>query len=368
MRVYVIGAGVSKSADYPLGGELLGALIKHVDESHGPHKEQWAELLDWLENNANPDVRQAYAQEWLEHIFTILDLTVRLQDNASTNAKHRLGFLKETKSVPRHRGLLLRVLADYFGFRHLTDRHTQVDRWTLLDKFGKRMRTGDFLITFNYDALMERVLFQQDKWFPTDGYGFRVPLHASINDATPVSEESKVTLLKLHGSIGWYPANQASPDNGGSEGGETTRSSKLGSEQRLNVERQLPIVLGQDFLHNLHITAFDSRCDWDTTHGPQVLIHPSFLKNFESSAFSALWRRAAEALRNADEVAVVAYSLPAEDSAALTLLQTNCDPEKVTIVNNSTADCQRLRHLLAGAAGSDQCLSFEEWLDEALES
>jgi hypothetical protein len=232
MRVYVIGAGVSYTAGYPLGGELLGALRKYVDESHGRFGEGWAELLDWLKNNANPDVRLAYAQERLEHIFTILDLTVRLQeyaptdalrrpllkrhDDALTNAEHCIGFLKETKSVARHRGLLLSVLAEYFRIRHYKERDSQADCWTLLDKLGKRLRTGDVLITFNYDALMERVLLQQRKWFPTDGYGFRVPLQASINDPTPLSEKSNVTLLKLHGSIGWY--NPANAGDGGSGG------------------------------------------------------------------------------------------------------------------------------------------------------
>jgi hypothetical protein len=77
-----------------------------------------------------------------------------------------------------------------------------------------------------------------------------------------------------------------------------------------------------------------------------------------------LWRRAAEALRKADEVTVDAYSLPAEDNAALTLLQTNCDPKKVAIVNNNASHCDRLRRLLAQHFGQSQCLEFEEWVDE----
>lgn len=379
MRVYVIGAGVSCKADYPLGGELLGALRKYVDEYPVANKQQWAELLDWLKNNANPDVRMAYAQDRLEHIFTILDLNCQLRKFAPDAAFRSLShepapialakaegfrsFLAETVDAEKHRQSLLRVLGEYFNQRHLCDFDAgcspgESSRFSVLDRFGKRkICSGDVLITFNYDALLERVLLQQDKWFPSDGYGFQVPLQATGGDQLPINKESSaVTVLKLHGSIGWHAKGRSrAEDDSGSD---------IGPDESLDVEHEAPIVLDPIFLHYLGLTARDSRYERYLGPNRQVLIHPTFLKNYESAAFAALWRRAAEALRNAAEVAVVGYSLPAEDSAALTLLQTNCDPGRVTIVNNSATDCQRLRQLLAGASGPTQCLSFEKWLEE----
>jgi hypothetical protein len=52
-------------------------------------------------------------------------------------------------------------------------------------------------------------------------------------------------------------------------------SSNIGPQQRLDLAHEMPIVLDHEFLNNLGIAACDSRCEWDTASGQQVLIHPS---------------------------------------------------------------------------------------------
>ena len=71
---------------------------------------------------------------------------------------------------------------------------------------------------------------------------------------------------------------------------------------------------------------------------------------------------AAEALRAAEGVYIIGYSLPAADRAALTLLLTNSGRTRIQIVNRDTPSNHRLRSLLSSEIfGVPQ--SFEDWLD-----
>jgi hypothetical protein len=97
------------------------------------------------------------------------------------------------------------------------------------------------------------------------------------------------------------------------------------------------------------------------------VIHPSFLKDLAEPAFGALaglWRAAGDSLRRAHAIFVVGYSLPEGDSAASTLLLTNSDSRKVTIVNQNKWDNIRLYKLLARRAPISIAppVSFEEWV------
>ena len=87
MKCYVLGAGVSKSVGYPLGSELFDEIDKFVRQS-GPcfdrfdYRKDWDRLHQWLEQNSNPAVAQAYRTQNIEHIFTALDFAVNLRDDA----------------------------------------------------------------------------------------------------------------------------------------------------------------------------------------------------------------------------------------------------------------------------------------------
>jgi len=84
----------------------------------------------------------------------------------------------------------------------------------------------------------------------------------------------------------------------------------------------------------------------------QMLLHPSFLKDFAGEEngnpiFINMWRMAAEALRSANKVVIIGYSLPPADSAAWALLLANCDATKTTVVNPDQSVMNRYRRLLS---------------------
>jgi hypothetical protein len=100
-----------------------------------------------------------------------------------------------------------------------------------------------------------------------------------------------------------------------------------------------------------------------------MLIHPSFIKNLEEGhgGLADLWRQAGSALRDACSVFVIGYSLPEADSAAMALLITNADRDRVQIVNEDANHSGRLHQRLTGRrapalAHTARALKFEDWL------
>jgi hypothetical protein len=216
------------------------------------------------------------------------------------------------------------------------------------------------VITFNYDSALERVLSQQDKWSPGDGYGFEIIFQRSATDTTRVEfENSPVVTLHLHGACGWYRRplvknNFIPSSHGGWVPDEATTPASLDTQ----------ISLDPTFLEGLGITAVDACLPSPPPDERQIFLHPSFLKDFEPQYGNAplidLWQKAAIVLRKADEIFVIGYSLPKADNGALTLLLTNCDRNKVRIVNPDPQAHLRLTRLLSTTVRPRT--SFEEWL------
>jgi hypothetical protein len=228
--------------------------------------------------------------------------------------------------------------------------------WPLLRRFGERVLPGDAVVTFNYDASLERVLLEQGKWNPCDRYGLgtiRLVARGSAAQRLP-SASSAVPVFHLHGSFGWY----------------TNFSPSSASRTRIS--------LSTDFLDGLDIGAEDvtwknNDASSNPSHVDPIVIYPSFFKDYDDwkqyGAIPELWRLAADALRAADHIYVVGYSLPPGDSAALTFLVTNCDRKRVTIINNHKSTCIRLRQLLGPWSGVVANLApvvdFKQWVETA---
>ena len=60
---------------------------------------------------------------------------------------------------------------------------------------------GSNFLTFNYDSLLEILLFQRKEWFPDDGYGVNVQTEVTFGNSLPVDRKSVSKVLHLHGSL-----------------------------------------------------------------------------------------------------------------------------------------------------------------------
>ena len=364
MKTFVLGAGAS-SPIYPLGGQLLGAISDYIMSS-GPfinrfdYEKDWPMLLKWCEESPNPLLREAYHASNLEQIFTVLDLAVAIheQSQIAVWAASKHGVEKVNETLAHHKSLspdftdyeavrnkILWATEHYFEYKHNEDyRYEPKSAWAVLEQFGQLLAPEDVVITFNYDSTIERVLLKQGKWSPSDGYGLPVFFQQSSSDKTKVEFlPSSVKILHLHGSIGWYrkPHNRADyplPPEGGAFPAEALSPGLFENS----------ISLDPLFLRDIGIIpAVDASLPNPPSNDYKVLLAPSFLKNYEEQPiFSQVWKMAGEALRKADQVVIIGYSLPPADSAAMTLLLSNCDPNKVDVVNPNAEVLERYRRLL----------------------
>jgi hypothetical protein len=376
MNIYVVGAGVSHQVSYPLGGALFSCIDSYIRDRQASldrkdYATEWPKLCRWLKSNPDSLVRAAYITGNIENIFTALDFARKLRyegqskvarSSRKSNEAEPNDAEADSKRIDQQTDVHLRyscilrwALVKYFGQRHQEDLKsfkTQDTGWQVLRRFGEKVKPGDVVITFNYDATLERILLEQGKWNPFDGYGFgMIQLLPGNGAQCSPSRPSAVPILHLHGSFGWY--TNFSPSQG----------------------RGPYISLSADLLHGLGIEAEDvtwkeNPASSNPTHVDPIVIHPSFFKDYNDwthyGTLPELWREAAEALRAADRIYIVCYSLPAADSAALTFLVTNCNRNKVEIIERDKGTCVRLRQLLGPCRSRLQpTIDFKEWVETA---
>ena len=164
--------------------------------------------------------------------------------------------------------------------------------------------TETTVLTFNYDLLIDDLLFDTGQWHRYDGYGAKIPLvddamptprHAFVRQPTPEVKLSKVTLLKLHGSINWGSPTIFQ--------GETDAVYQLPVGEGVSMDDfAVQTDLGSPF----------------TMYFKPVIIPPILDKTFwlRNPTFRVLWNMAMEAIDDADTITFIGYSLPVTDFMA----------------------------------------------------
>jgi hypothetical protein len=305
----------------------------------------------------NPDgvIREAYRNKNLEYLLTSLDLASRLfidtikpktsrsgrysRSFSASRVPPEIAYLEAIQPYVKAHKVLLQGLWSYLRKKHHDDQTAcKNENWEYLYQFAdEQLKQGDKIITFNYDSTLERVLLARARWHPGRGYGFKMDFWRSRSDPTLIeSKESPVIVLHLHGAVGWIQDTFVSKDHN-----EPPSITKFSEET---------IWLESDFLEDLGFHAIYPWAEAPSPNGDHLLLYPSFLKSPggepRSHGLTGLWKAAAKALRDAEKVFLIGYSLPAADTAAAALLVGNCEPEKVEIVDPSEATHTRLRGLL----------------------
>lgn len=223
-RLFIIGAGFSKAiANAPLANGFIRAIYDRVlkeDENH-QHPGDWPHdrncfikllryfhesaipLINWLEKNNDKKILNRDFEEFLnslniEFVCSFLDL----------HKKHY--FISEAKGVdlqgcpiPYIHGFHKSELESALKFimHHMLDlllkENLEVNS-TLFDKMSSYFQKEDMIINFNYDLLVDKMLWQKQLWNPFDGYGFEFDKGENKNVL-----KSKIQMIKIHGSINW---------------------------------------------------------------------------------------------------------------------------------------------------------------------
>jgi hypothetical protein len=163
-----------------------------------------------------------------------------------------------------------------------------------LQKFLEKLMPGDVIITFNYDLVLDRALYEAERWHPADGYG------VTQFETTPMwkvpPRQSQNTILKLHGSLNWEIRGEVL---------------QLHSHHDINTE----------YLPGCTETPDPYDIPPPPRYGFGIL--PSLSKSLDSPPILDIWRKAQAVLSKADELVVIGYSLPKADAPVWALFATS---------------------------------------------
>jgi hypothetical protein len=283
---YVLGAGASRDAGYPLCSEL------------------WPRMAMWVRElrDKNPEYRQA-----LDAIVTlngpVADVERVLRDlDLGLNAFQALAEDQRNEMM----GRIQRCLRDYFKSICV-----QRSASPLYKALAARVALGNQIVTFNYDVALENALIPAHKFGAKDGYGTGFT-------ADWEEPDSQVKVLKLHGSINWMGVTFA----GVRPGSIASFSSSLGAR---------PFVDNRDSLLPTYPNLILDRSvpSGGDVGAARTLIRPTYEKKFSvgTSAgeewipfFESLWSQATEALHQTDRIVIIGYSMPEADRRARALL------------------------------------------------
>jgi hypothetical protein len=157
-------------------------------------------------------------------------------------------------------------------------------------KILAQVKSGDTLVTFNYDTVIEESMpYVDGLWDPSDGYGFRasgttLDWARMWRDKRPAkfSRSSQVRLLKLHGSLNWT----------------------LYQNKAVRLKPRPYVVRARN---GVPVT---DKCS---------ILPPGWHKRIDKNPFRELWRRARLEFENCSSLAIVGYSLPETDLLARAL-------------------------------------------------
>jgi hypothetical protein len=194
-RIFILGAGFSKPAGYPSAPELWREIRRRARLLNGRAAKFQTDLNSFLQYQRDCNgVEIAEETVDFEELCRFLDI------------EHFLGLRgSDTWSVDGNEGTV--VVKTLLG-QILAERTQAADEIPdLYLNFARRLQPNDYVLTFNYDILLERAL---------DAVGTRYRLfpnrYETVEDLYAVVGDSRdeVVVLKLHGSIDWFDRGQYS--------------------------------------------------------------------------------------------------------------------------------------------------------------
>lgn len=208
------------------------------------------------------------------------------------------------------------------------------------------------IVTFNYDLVIEYLLQSTGSWTMADGYAIDIPF---IDEAFPVflrtgeadpgrrEVASSCFLLKLHGSINW--------------------GSPVVAGQKVTDRKLYRLRDGRMNFSEVEHPDFPFRIAFRPVIVPPVVDKSSWLQN---SAIRDLWNMAMEAVRRANEITFIGYSLPPTDFAAEFMFRhgaRRCGAKQVAVVcpDANTSPLQSRFTSIFGESVTFIAEPFREW-------
>jgi hypothetical protein len=339
MTTYVLGAGASRDAGYPLAKTMA------------------SELLQWMKRPTHaPDSYAArytatarFFEEFFGGVDNVEDLVTAIQKRIDEHENGTQEQRVERARIAHEYGVFKNAVRDWFA---------EIQQGVALassayQDFAKNVVSrGDCVITFNYDVSLERELRLVGKFEVGDGYGFPI-------DGVPGKSGTKV--LKLHGSTSWLALLF---------GGVTSGFSAFQAGNTLSAR---PVIAKNELSFLGYVDAVDRAFGKGGAVLP-VMIFPARSKEFYFAAntgieyaefWNKLWCQAADALESAARVVICGYSMISVDERARKLLL-SAPRKDAEIIVASGEDTERIARDYreagyARAAAADEVL-FQRWV------
>jgi len=302
--VFILGAGFSKPAGFPLATELTDAVLDALRETVGDDYE----LFDFANH-----VRRLH--QWITQSKTLPLLNIEeFYEYASVYAE-RFKFEQHREPVGRDYGdtaySQAEALETWLAYldEYLLDtllKHEDAAKLGPVDRLAEVLRPGDSVVTFNYDRLPERCLTKL-------GVLWSFGMEEEAKSAT-------VSILKMHGSLDWICfARDQRRDRPGvrllfSKKDENRKREKDDSKRCGEDEYDLELFHIHDdarlhaFIRQRDLIQHDHR--WGLAGlGPQKRVS-------QIPGLGVVWERARHALYHADQIVVVGFSFSGYDRLA----------------------------------------------------
>ncbi len=192
-NIYIIGAGFSKKARLPLGKEFFNLIIRRAKDTFLPNgsnlhanilKPDIDNFLDYINTVKPKSLPISKEQVDFEEFISFLDIEHFL----------RLRGSDHWSEIGNRSQILIRNIIA----KILNDKLSSIDNegYELYKSFLSKIEPNDYIISFNYDNLIEKCLDDLGK-------SYRLfPDRTNPDGSSFIGTE--IVLLKMHGSIDWF--------------------------------------------------------------------------------------------------------------------------------------------------------------------
>lgn len=261
-RVFVVGAGFSKSLGYPLSNEILPGVWKR----QSPEEKRTLErIIKFHHPWFNPDDKRTFPN--IERLLTDLEVNDEMFDASRYGAGN---FTHE--DLKNGKRSILVGIENWF---HEIYENAGADReW--LNNFKRLLaKKTSAIISFNWDLVLDHLLF---------GSELSAACYGLERSDGPV-------LLKPHGSLNWFGEESAN---------------------HLKLDKRVEIFCKKAQKIYAFLPPRAPRSNNGHTYEP-LLIPPTYLKKFDRPIFTSLWKKCTDVLSCAGELWFLGYSMPDED-------------------------------------------------------
>lgn len=313
-NTFILGAGFSKAANLPLGDELMTLIIdeaKKINVREGYKETLFDNIIQpdlddyiWYKKHCGIEI-SGYEEINLEDFISYLDI------------EHFLGLKgKDTWSEEGNRSqILIRNLLSKILFER--QQQMSKEKLNFYDKFVKRLKPYDVVITFNYDTVVESALERNDIPFR-----YHWDVFKKLNDDGSGEldlDRQEVVLLKLHGSIDWFSKDQfdRSYEYHSKSGHPEYAFHTIFRNE--HIFDPVPIIKGK--IHPLDPLKNIFRCNnmdeyfrkyGEVSESPYI-ISPSYSKLLYMDHIKALWDGFYSTAMMSKNFVIIGFSLPSHD-------------------------------------------------------